>query len=239
MLFVLSAAGLIFSYSRAAWVSLLASLVIALILALKMPKKVLLFASVVSVVALCLSAGAIWQRMDSTTEDSSGDLKTHLKSSSNISTDQSNLERINRWKSAFRMFKEKPVLGWGPGTYQFLYAPYQYSGDKTEISTDFGDAGNSHSEYLGSLSESGLPGALIFILVILFSLVSGIKVLYQNTNRFTFFFTVSVIAGLLTYVIHGFMNSFLDTDKIAALFWGYIAILTALEIKGRERKEKE
>lgn len=239
LLFVLSAAGLIFSYSRAAWVSLLVSLVIALILALKMPKRVLLFASVVSLVVLCLSAGAIWQRMDSTTEDSSGDLKTHLKSSSNISTDQSNLERINRWKSAFRMFKEKPVVGWGPGTYQFIYAPYQYSGDKTEISTDFGDAGNSHSEYLGSMSESGLPGALIFILVILFSLISGIKVLYQNTNRFTFFFTVSVIAGLLTYVIHGIMNSFLDTDKIAALFWGYIAILTALEIKGRETKPNE
>ncbi|MCK7541556.1 MAG: hypothetical protein MZV63_67070 [Marinilabiliales bacterium] len=63
--------------------------------------------------ALVLSAGWIWQRMDSTTEDSSADLGQHLRSASNISTDQSNLERINRWKCALRMFAEKPLCGMG------------------------------------------------------------------------------------------------------------------------------
>ena len=31
-------------------------------------------------------------------------------------------KRINRWKSALRMFQERPLLGHGPGTYMFLYA---------------------------------------------------------------------------------------------------------------------
>lgn len=239
ILFALLAVAIIFSYSRAAWVSLLASLAIAIILCLRIPRKVLLFASSATIVAIAMSAGVIWQRLDNTTEDSSGDLKTHLKSASNISTDQSNLERINRWKSAYRMFEEQPAMGWGPGTYQFLYAPFQFSGDKTEISTDFGDAGNSHSEYLGALSETGLPGALIFCMIIVLALLAGLRALYKNKKKFNIFMIIAVIAGLLTYVIHGVMNSFLDTDKIAALFWGYIAILTALDIKCREENAKE
>jgi hypothetical protein len=30
-------------------------------------------------------------------------------------------------------------LGWGPGTYQEVYAPYQLSVDRTIITTNFGD----------------------------------------------------------------------------------------------------
>jgi len=51
-----------------------------------------------------------------------------------------------------------PVFGFGPGTYQFEYGPYQHSTEKTLISTNFGDRGNAHSEYIGPLAEEGLPG---------------------------------------------------------------------------------
>ena len=81
---------------------------------------------------------------------------------SNITTDASNLERINRWKSALRLFAERPTLGWGPGTYQFEYASYQNYYEKTIISTNSGNKGNAHSEYLSILAESGWPGLLVF-----------------------------------------------------------------------------
>jgi putative inorganic carbon (hco3(-)) transporter len=229
-------AGLVFSYSRAAWVSLLVSAGFSVILAFRLPPRVLLGASVAVLLTLIFSASIIWQRMDSTREDSSTDLKTHLQSSSNISTDQSNLERINRWKSAIEMFYVKPVTGWGPGTYQFYYAPFQYSKDRTIISTDFGDAGNSHSEYLGPLSETGLPGALIFILMALTALVTGIKVWYGNRRNYQGYLSLAIVSGFITYLIHGIMNSFLDTDKIAALFWGFIAMITAMSIMLNRKK---
>ena len=125
VLIILFLAGFIFSYSRAAWVSLIAALALSLILWLRMPVRLLTVTAAGFIVAIVLSAGWIWQKMDSTTEDSSADLGQHLRSSSNISTDQSNLERINSWKCALRMFEEKPLLGWGPGTYQFNYGPFQ------------------------------------------------------------------------------------------------------------------
>ena len=230
---LLFTAGFIFSYSRAAWVSLIAAVVPAIILWLRLSPRILATVSAMFVIALVLSAGWIWERMDSTTEDSSADLAQHLRSSSNISTDQSNLERINRWKSALKMFAEKPVTGWGPGTYQFNYGPFQKAADRTIISTDFGDAGNAHSEYLGALSESGLPGALLFLLIVIFSVLTGIRVWYGENRTAEGYFALAVLTGVMTYVIHAVMNSFLDSDKIASLWWGFIAMLVALDLKGK------
>jgi len=230
-------AGFVLSYSRAAWVSLLASVIFAAILWLRMPVKLLAATAVTLIIALALSAGWIWQRMDSTTEDSSADLGQHLRSASNISTDQSNLERINRWKCALRMFEERPLTGWGPGTYQFNYGPFQKASERTTISTDFGDAGNAHSEYLGALSESGLPGAMLYLLITIAAVVTGIRVWYSEKRGARGYFALAILTGLVTYAVHGVMNSFLDSDKIAALWWGYIAILTAMDLQAQQGRE--
>ena len=235
VLIMLFLAGFILSYSRAAWVSLLAAAAMAFILWLRMPVRLLAVTGAGMLLALVLSAGWIWQRMDSTTEDSSTDLGQHLRSASNISTDQSNLERINRWNCALRMFAEKPVLGWGPGTYQFKYGPFQKASERTAISTDFGDAGNAHSEYLGALSESGLPGALLYLLITVTAVITGIRVWYREKRGASGYFALAILTGLVTYVVHGIMNSFLDSDKIAALWWGFIAILTAMDLKIKEK----
>ncbi|MDM8002116.1 MAG: O-antigen ligase family protein [Bacteroidota bacterium] len=226
-------AGFILSYSRAAWVSLIAATALGLVLWIRMPVRLLAASAAVLTVIIVLSAGWIWQRMDSTTEDSSTDLGQHLRSSSNISTDQSNLERINRWKCALRMFAEKPHAGWGPGTYQFKYAPFQKASERTVISTDFGDAGNAHSEYLGALSESGWPGALIFIVLTVGAVITGIKAWYRGKRDPAGYLILAVVTGLVTYAIHGVMNSFLDSDKIAALWWGFIAIIVAADLEGK------
>lgn len=233
-LIILFIAGFIFSYSRAAWVSLIAALALSLILWLRMPVRLLAVTAAGFIVAMVLSAGWIWQKMDSTTEDSSADLGQHLRSSSNISTDQSNLERINRWKCAFRMSEEKPLLGWGPGTYQFNYGPFQKASDRTIISTDFGDAGNAHSEYLGTMSESGLPGALIYLVLTFFTVITGIRVWYREERTYEGYFALAILTGLMTYVVHGIMNSFLDSDKIAALWWGFAAVLVSMDLRVKE-----
>ena len=42
--------------------------------------------------------------------------------------------------------------------------------------------------------------------------------------------SLSVLLGLVTYYFHGTMNDFLDTDKASVPFWGFIAILVALDL---------
>lgn len=221
---------IVFSYTRAAWVSLLGGLGVYLILKFKINYKIVLSSIIIIVGLFFIFQDKIFFSLERNKQDSSTNLTEHVKSISNVATDASNLERLNRWNCAIRMFKEKPVFGWGPGTYQFKYAPFQFSYEKTIISTNAGDMGNAHSEYLGSLSESGLLGMLSFIFMAIVIFITAVKNYIKAPTYSIKVITASTIAGLTTYLLHGFMNNFLDSDKAAVPFWGFAAIIVATDI---------
>jgi O-antigen ligase len=173
----------------------------------------------------------IYLKLEQNRQDSSKDLAKHIQSISNIRTDVSNVERLNRWKSAFRMFKERPVLGWGPGTYMFKYAPFQLFHDKTSISTNRGNMGNAHSEYIGPLAESGVFGSLTFLMILVITLYTAVNLYSRSESDFHVrLLIIGSTLGLVTYYTHATLNNFLDTDKASALFWGYTAMIVALDV---------
>ncbi len=149
-----------------------------------------------------------------------------------ISTDASNLERINRWDCAISMFKERPIVCFGPGTYSFEYARFQDPENITIISTNFGNLGNAHSEYLGALSETGIIGALLFIIIVIYFFHRTIS-LYQkfppdHGNHRTILLVI--LFSISTYFSHAFLNNFLDTDKAAVPIWGMLSIVLSFDI---------
>ncbi|MDD2634059.1 MAG: O-antigen ligase family protein [Bacteroidales bacterium] len=232
---------LIFSYTRAAWVSLIGALAVFFILKFKINYKFVIVAGLIVAGGFFGFQDKIFFSLARNKQDSSTDFKEHVKSISNVATDASNLERINRWNCAMRMFEEKPVFGWGPGTYQFKYAPFQFSYEKTIISTNAGDLGNAHSEYLGSLAESGLMGMISFVAIIILIFATAVKN-YIRANTYSLkIITASTICGLTTYFLHGFLNNFLDIDKVAVPFWGFAAIIVAIDVyylKDNKKEEK-
>lgn len=227
---------LIFSYSRAAWLSVAMAIAVWVVWYLRI-KFSLLIAGFIIVVSLLISFQLeIGQWLSSNTTDSSGNLKEHLNSALNVSTDASNLERINRWSCATRMFNERPFFGWGPGTYMFYYAPFQRSYQKTIISTNFGTGGNAHSEYLGLLADSGVIAMLGYVLILIFVFYRGFTLSRKIEDRNIRILIIGALLGIVTYAIHGFLNDFLDSDKIAAPFWGFIAFIVAMDIRHRSQR---
>jgi len=231
--------GLILSYTRAAWASVLFAAGILAVVLLKVKFRYIFLVGLVVFTYVYTQRFDIQRKLEKNKQDSSADIAEHVKSMSNITTDDSNLERLNRWTAAFRMFEEKPIFGWGPGTYMFKYAPHQLSSKKTLISTDFGDLGNAHSEYIGPLSESGILGSLSFILIAVFALITGFKVYNRLRNKRLKIIVMSFILALITYLIHGSLNNYLDTDKASALFWGTIALFVSLEIYYLPKEEEK
>ena len=227
------------SYTRATWISILASVGIWALIKLKVRIEFVLVGAVIILGFFFSIRTEIMVKLEQNRVESSGEISEHVQSISNISTDQSNLERINRWSCAYRMWKDKPLFGFGPGTYQFEYGKYQRSYEKTRISTDFGTRGNAHSEYLGPLSESGVFGLLSMLLVIGTTFYTGIRVYLSSKKRSIRIFSLAVLTGLSSYYLHGLLNNFLDTDKISALFWGYTAMLVAMDVYHREAPVEE
>lgn len=239
---VIFAVGIILSYTRAAWVSLVCAAAVFIVMKLRIDFRLLLILGVVLGGLFVMNYDAVMLELERNEQDSSDDFGEHVQSITNISSDASNLERLNRWNSAVRMFVDKPIFGFGPGTYQFQYATYQFSADRTIISTNFGDGGNAHSEYLGPLSEYGLLGFLSVVFMFGVIVYKGITLYYRLEDAEHKLIAMGVVLGIITYVIHGVLNNYLDTDKASVPFWGFTAIIVALEIyhvRPRERKLAE
>lgn len=226
---------LIFSYTRAAWLSLVVALVAYFLLLLHIKFRTILFAFLVTCAVLFAYQTEIVMKLQKNRQDASQDFDKHIESISNISTDASNLERLNRWSAAFRMFEERPFFGWGPGTFSFQYAPFQHSQEKTIISTNMGDRGNAHSEYIGPLCESGVLGTLTFIAIVICTLFTGFRLYYTIQDNETKKLVLITLLGFITYIVHGALNNFLDTDKASVPFWGFIAMLVAIDVYHKNR----
>jgi O-antigen ligase len=221
---------IVLSYTRAAWVSLAVGLMVYLIFYFRIRLAVLAVAAITVVLLFFSFRSQILMKLEKNRQESATNFNEHIQSISNITTDASNMERLNRWSSALRMYREKPMFGWGPGTYQFNYASFQQSREKTIISTNFGDAGNAHSEYIGPLAESGFIGLIAFGLIVIAVCYRAALLYRRVTNRQVKLLTLSDFVGLVTYFVHGTLNNFLDTDKASVPFWGFIAILVALDV---------
>jgi len=231
---LLISAALILSYTRAAWISVLVALAVLGFTLFRIRFRYILIAGILAALYLTSQRTVIVQKMERNRQVSSATFSEHVQSISNITTDESNLERINRWNSALRMFRERPVFGWGPGTYMFKYAPFQVSAEKTGISTDFGNLGNAHSEYIGPLAESGFLGSLSFLLIGILTLMTGFRVYGKVKDKSLKWMVLGLILGYITYLVHGMLNNFLDTDKASALFWGFTAAFVSLDISLKE-----
>lgn len=218
------------SFSRAAWIGLIFAFGVFLLVIFKIPFRWIFFTAAGLVGFFFAFQQDIIDKLEKNKQDSSANFVEHVKSISNISSDASNLERINRWQSAIRLFRDRPVFGWGPGTYQFTYAPYQLSKEKTIISTNAGDRGNAHSEYISPLAERGLPGTLILLVMFGTVIYYGFKVFKKATSVFHRRLSIGLILGLITYFVHGIMNNFLDTDKLSVPFWAFFGIIVALDL---------
>ncbi len=237
-IFALLIVGLFFSYCRAAWLSVLGAIGVYVLirLGLKVKWMVLLFG--IGVGVFFAYQNDVLYQLGKNHQDSSYDLAGQIKSISNISTDASNLERLNRWASAIRMWKERPIMGCGPGTYQFLYASYQRSYQLSTISTNAGNLGNAHSEYIGPMTEQGLPGVALVVCIFMTTFATGVRVYRTAKDKQVADMALAFTLSLLTYYIHGVFNNFLDTDKLSVPFWAFTAVVVALDVYS-EKKESQ
>lgn len=254
-LFLFLLVALYLTFCRAAWVAVLA-VVPVLLLVLLGAKRWMMVTIVVSAgLAASLFGPGYLRKEGASTVDSNvphaGAVES-VRSLTNITTDASNRERLNRWSCAYRMFKDRPWSGFGPGTFQFKYVDYQKPDEITFLSLTgpmdpelissawhhgrfvyvrgnpqlfYLSLGSAHSEYLLTLSEAGILSFLLFAGM----LVSILLILFppgqQSNYRGRCDQRTAVALGLLAYFVHAIFNNYLDDCRIAFLFWTSLALL--------------
>lgn len=226
------------SFSRAAWLSLAGSGLFFLVIMFRISFRAIVMVVLIGSIVVISQFDMLYSyAKQNEAVSNTNDLSQQLRSVTNVSTDNSNLERINRWKCAWRMSKAKPVTGFGPGTYQFQYGPFQIPVEKTYLGTYNGDKGNAHSDYLTALAENGWPGAILMLTWVGVSLFYGLRIIYRTNNPQTKWMAISVVLGLFTFYLHGWVNTFLDQVKMATVVFGALAMLTALHQALQQEKK--
>src|SRR5258705_7925466 len=211
--------GLVFSFTRAAWLSLVVVLPVTAVLWAWWRRSLKPFAVLAgfAAVVMLLLAGI-----------GAGDRIARHAGSIGEKENASNLERLNRWMVAAEMTKDRPWFGVGYGAYPAAYHLYRRKAILTELTYQYMGA---HSEPLRLLSETGVVGFLASLWFLASAAVLGLRLFLRSRGDPVRLLSLALLAGFGTYPIHGIFNSYLGIDKITIPFWAGLGVLAAL---GRE-----
>jgi probable O-glycosylation ligase (exosortase A-associated) len=192
---------IILTQSRGAFVALLAFAAITLKNQWRRGRTLLLAAAALAAV-LATAPDSVWRRLGTLKEV--GDAETLAgRDESAASTEQ----RLEIWKVARAIIAEHPVMGVGLGAY--TEAHYEYAQRPVFKPTARGKR-DTHSTYLHILAELGIPGLLLFGLIVALPLAKAEKVRRQiritHPNRALQL--RYMVLGMIAYLVAGIWGSY-------------------------------
>ena len=221
--------GLFFSYSRGAWVALVVGICFTFLMKWNWVKKTSIIAlSIILMASSWLFVEHHYMRFapDHDRTIFHTDFSEHIAATINMK-DVSNAERFYRWVAGLRMFVERPVTGFGPNNFYNNYRPYTLNSFETWVS-DNPEHSTIHNYFLLTLTEQGIPGLLLWVLLWI-GMLFRLQYLYQRLQN-PFYRTVTITVAVILAMILSInvMSDMIETDKIGSLFWlslGFVFVL--------------
>ena len=157
----------------------------------------------------------------------------NLVSATSEGKDISTMERVYRWVAAKNMFFEKPLMGFGPGTFVESYKPYTVRAFTTYVSDNPENSG-IHSYYLMLLVEQGLPGLLLFLALVIAMLFVVTDTWHSTKDRQLRQWSMAVFLSTLSILAILIINDMIETDKIGSIFFINLVIMIQLNLRVRK-----
>ncbi len=114
-------------------------------------------------------------------------------------------ERLDFWRSSVDFVKEKPLLGWGPFSFRYVY--------NAEQTTFFGNSDHVHNLFLKIAMENGLialSGLLVFGLAWFVNIARGFKVLERREKDELAWLMVAIAGAVAHSLIDYNFNFFVN-----------------------------
>jgi len=128
--------------------------------------------------------------------------------------------RLEFWRVAFDLFKNKPVLGYGNGTF---FSAYYIEYGMNEWYSRF-----THNHYLQMAAEIGAVGVGLFLLFLWTSLKSVIYNAKQSEKPIFFW---GMVAGLIAFLLHIGVDFTWNFPVVTMLFFFFLGVTTRVDIK--------
>jgi len=139
--------------------------------------------------------------------------------------------RLSIDRDTVRMFRQRPVLGWGLGTFPVVYPQFR------SFYTNF-FVNEAHNDYLQLLSEMGLLG---FATMMWFLFVICRQVLRKTEkwpSEVSGAVTLACALGIIGILVHSLVDFNLQIPANAALFYVFCTVAAAPPLLQRARKRR-
>jgi O-antigen ligase len=134
-------------------------------------------------------------------------------------------------RDAIRMFRVKPVLGWGLGTFPTVYPQFR------SFYTNF-FVNQAHNDYLQLLSEMGLLGFAVMVWYLAIVFWKALPKIGTWTSDVSSAATLACILSCIGILVHSLVDFNLQIPANAALFYVFCTIAAAPPFFQRTRKRK-
>ena len=230
--------GLLFAYSRGAWIALLAGITAVWVIRKKMMGKLVVAAVlgiIISTTWLVTDKNYMRFAPDHDHTVFHTDFGEHMLATVEMK-DVSTAERFYRWIAGARMLADKPVTGFGPNAFYLHYRSYTISRFKTWVSNN-PEHSTVHNYFILTALEQGVIGLVLFCALYFGMLLHTQRLYHQFQSRF--YRTVALTIGIILTMIGviNCMSDMIETDKIGSLFWLCLGMIVLLEEKSREEKQ--
>jgi len=234
-LLLITVIAIYFSYARGAWLALIAGMMAYWLL----KRRLLLFSFLFF---LCLIITSVfWLKSNNRFIKFSNDYKStifhsnfkeHLIATYQLK-DLSNAERIYRWVAAVRMIKDNWQTGSGPSTFYHQYKSYTLPAFKTYVS-DNREQSTVHNYFLLMLTEQGLMGGLLFIVLIIALFWYAQKIYFRTNEKFWKVAVSTAASVLVMQCIINFLSDMIETDKAGSVFYLCVAVIVIADNKTKK-----
>src|SRR5579863_579971 len=139
--------------------------------------------------------------------------------------------RLSIDRDSIQMFRQRPILGWGIGTFPVVYPQFR------SFYTNF-FVNEAHNDYLQLLSEMGLLGfaTMLWFFAVLFRRVRS-KISKWPTDV-SGAVTLACTLGIVGILVHSLIDFNLQIPANAALFYVFCTIAAAPPLLQRARKRR-
>ncbi|HZV69622.1 MAG TPA: O-antigen ligase family protein [Saprospiraceae bacterium] len=223
---ILCLGGIYFSFTRTAWVCV--PLMIISFYAIKLR----LMRAVVPITFGIAFLGVGWLAANNKYLEYSPDFAkaiTHKRFDDLVSAtykmeDISTVERFYRWVAGYYMVKERPVAGYGPGSFYSLYQNYVDRHFTTYVS-DNPEHSGMHNYYLMEAVDQGLIGLIIFLVLIIGVLLYGESLYHRMEKGPAKELLMAALVSFCCILFILTLNDMVETDKVGSFFFFCIAIV--------------
>ncbi len=237
VILIVFGAGLFFAYSRGGWLCI----VTGLLTWIAVKKRFLISLIVISVLLTAISFYWLIQNdnyikfaPDFNSTIQHFNFSEHMDATYQLK-DMSTMERFYRWIAGVRMIHEEKLTGYGPNSFNLYYKDYTVAAFKTWVS-DNSEKSSVHNYFLLITIEQGIPGLVIFFLLLLAMFRTALMGYHLFNDRFYKALSMLCAVVLSMVVTLNLLSDLIETDKVGSIYFIIMAILMQLQLKMQLQK---